>query len=408
VLYRRGNIWWFRIKFAGVVIRESAKTATKEIARRAERQRRRELEEGYNRLPKRHAPQTFQAAAERWLDDRSLSLSPKTVRIEKTNLSHLKPVLGANLLSAITPERIADYQRSRLREGASPRTINLEIGTVRAVLRRHRLWANVQPDIRMLPTRDDHGKALTTSEQRDLLHACSESRSAALLPAVVLALNTGLRYREVLNLRWADVDLASRRVIVRQSKTAAGTGRHVPLNDPAFAVVEFLNGRFEGQIPEHYLFASERYGVAGDRAARHSYAANPNLPLKSLKKAWETAKRRSKVVCRFHDLRHTAATRMLEGGTPLMVVASVLGWSPSTAARMAKRYGHIGNTAQASAVALLAVAHNPLLPTARGHRKGHTENGPSLSEHRKLLKMSGSSGWTRTSNPPVNSRMLCH
>ena len=45
-------------------------------------------------------------------------------------------------------------------------------------------------------------------------------------------------------------------------------------------------------------------------------------------------------------------------------------------------------------------------PTQGGHKKGHSENALTLSEHRKLLKRSGSSGWTRTSNPPVNSRML--
>ena len=56
---------------------------------------------------------------------------------------------------------------------------------------------------------------------------------------------------------------------------------------------------------------------------------------------------------RFHDLRHTCVTRMLEGGVPLSVVASILGWSPATTARMAKRYGHIGQVAMRQAVAVL-------------------------------------------------------
>ena len=46
--------------------------------------------------------------------------------------------------------------------------------------------------------------------------------------------------------------------------------------------------------------------------------------------------------CRFHDLRHTAVTRLLESGTPYPVVASMMGWSAATAIRMARRYGHIG------------------------------------------------------------------
>ena len=64
-------------------------------------------------------------------------------------------------------------------------------------------------------------------------------------------------------------------------------------------------------------------------------------------------------VVRFHDLRHTCVTRMLEGGVPLSVVASILGWSPATTARMAKRYGHIGQVAMRQAVEVLEKAARP-------------------------------------------------
>src|SRR5438270_6802560 len=50
---------------------------------------------------------------------------------------------------------------------------------------------------------------------------------------------------------------------------------------------------------------------------------------------------------------HTACTRMLEGGVPYPVVASIMGWSAATAIRMSKRYGHIGQKAHLNAVALL-------------------------------------------------------
>ena len=109
------------------------------------------------------------------------------------------------------------------------------------------------------------------------------------------------------------------------------------------------------------------------------------------------------------DQAEAAATRLLEGGTPLIVVASLLGWSASTTARMAKRYGHISHDTLAQAVRLLTptTAIEDLLHQGGGHRKGHSPEAPSLSNHSKLLKRDGSSGWIRTSNPPVNSRMLC-
>ena len=60
--------------------------------------------------------------------------------------------------------------------------------------------------------------------------------------------------------------------------------------------------------------------------------------------------------CRFHDLRHTGCTRMLEGGVPFSVVAVIMGWSPSAAVRMAKRYGHIGHVARREAIDRLSRA----------------------------------------------------
>ena len=56
---------------------------------------------------------------------------------------------------------------------------------------------------------------------------------------------------------------------------------------------------------------------------------------------------------RFHDLRHTACTRMLEAGTQFPIVSSIMVWSPGTTVMMAKRYGHIGQEAFKKAVASL-------------------------------------------------------
>ena len=359
MLYRRGGKWWFKFRFAGRVFREPAKTSSKKLARDAERKRRVQLEEGYHGLKKRQPPQTLKAAAAAWLELKQPTVAPKTHRIEKTHLSHILPVLGPTFISDLEPDDISRYQQARLRDKASPKTVNLEVGTIRAILRRHRLWANLQPDVRMLTVSEDHGKALTPADEKELLDACADSRSRSLLPAVLLALNTGMRYSEIRLLRWEQVDLDRRTLRVGKSKTEAGTGRVIPLNDKATKVLKFWADQFPDRKAEHFTFPSERYGAGGDDFEPTVFDVDPETAIGSWKEAWESAKKIARVEVRFHDLRHTCVTRMLEGGVPLSVVGSILGWSPATTARMAKRYGHIGQVAMRQAVDVLGKASRP-------------------------------------------------
>jgi integrase len=380
MLYRRGASWWYKFKFGGRVFRESAKTNSKDLARRAELKRRRDLEEGYHGLKKRQAPQPLKMASVEWLEFKRPTLAPKSYLIEKTNLGHLLPVIGQKLLTDVGAEDISRYQQHRIKEKAAPKTVNLEIGTLRAILRRHRLWANIQPDVRMLPVSDEFGKALSPNEEKKLLDACAESRSRSLMLAVLIALNTGIRYSELRLLRWLQVDLQRRTVRVGKSKTAAGTGRTIPLNDRAMTLLQFWADRFPKREPRYFVFPSERYGAGGDKFEPCVYDHDPTRAIKSWKEAWESAREKAGVSVRFHDLRHTCVTRMLERGAPLSVVAAIMGWSPATTVRMAKRYGHIGQVAQRQAVKLLDVAIKK--PGKQSRKPRHDDlPGPSLSHH---------------------------
>lgn len=144
MVFKRGGIWWFEFIFCGQRVRESAKTGSKTVARDVERSRHRQMEEGLHGI-KKHRARLFSVAAEEWLVFKRPHLAPRSIQIEQANLKHLKPVLGRILLGDISPEDIARYQQARLGEGASSKTINLELGTVRAILRRNRLWANLHP-----------------------------------------------------------------------------------------------------------------------------------------------------------------------------------------------------------------------------------------------------------------------
>jgi integrase len=361
-LYKRGDVWWYKFRFAGQVIRESTKSNSRTVARAAEHARRRELEQGFNRIERQRAAQLFSVAAEDWLSAKKAHLAPRSVAIERANLKHLNPFFGKMLLCDIRSDDVSRYQAGRLEVGASPKTINLEIGTLRAVLRRNRLWFAIQPDVRMLRASDDVGRAITREEEAALLAACQSSRSRSLHTAVLLALNTCMRYSELRLLTWEQVDFGVRTVTVGASKTEAGAGRVIPLNSRARTILSFWADSFPNREPNHYVFPSEKYGLA-QREDEHKgstrtciHGTDPTKPIGRWKEAWEAAKIRAGVQCRFHDLRHTGCTRMLEAGVPFSVVATIMGWSASTTVRLSKRYGHMGQSAQRRAVDSLCEA----------------------------------------------------
>jgi integrase len=100
-------------------------------------------------------------------------------------------------------------------------------------MKRHKLWANLQGDVKFEREHSDVGKALSQAQEKELLNACG---SNALLKAVVtLALDTALRKNEIRTLRWNQIDFERRTVTVGRTKTQAGTGRLIPLNPPAFS-----------------------------------------------------------------------------------------------------------------------------------------------------------------------------
>jgi len=376
-VYQRGDVWWYKFKFGGQVIRESSKSTSKTIAWDAQRVRRRQLEESWNQIKRRKLPPLFSVAAAEWLESKKAHLAPRSVAIERANLKHMNPFFAKMLLCDIAGRHVSRYQAGRLEEKASPKTINLEIGTLRAVLRKNRLWAEIQPDVRMLRAPGDVGRAINSEEETALLKACRNSRSRSLYPAVTMALNTCMRYSELRLLQWVQVDFVNRTLTVGKSKTDAGTGRVLPLNDRAFAIVSYWAGLFPERQPQHYVFPSERYGAAGDGLKEPlTYDSNPALPIGRWKEAWEAAKIRAGVKCRFHDLRHTGCTRMLEAGVPFSVVATIMGWSASTTVRMSKRYGHISQAAQRQAVAALS---NPDFASGGAQNWAQSQNEKSAA-----------------------------
>lgn len=232
--------------------------------------------------------------------------------------------------------------------------MNNEVGVLRSILRRNGAWANLQQDVTIVSANDDVGRAISAAEESALLKACGKSRSRSLLPFVVVAIETGARFNVVRTLQWKNVDFVNRSLKFGKDKTAAGTGRIIPLNPRAEATLRNWATSFPNRTPEHFVFATERYGLDGEdghkAGAAVPYSVNPEKAMGSWKTSWNAARKEAKVSCRLHDLRHTAVSRMLDAGVPIAKVAKIVGWSPATMVRMSHRYGHFALDELRSAV----------------------------------------------------------
>ena len=127
--------------------------------------------------------------------------------------------------------------------------------------------------------------------------------------------------------------------------------------------VRYWADRFPGRRPEHFAFPAcengkidPTRGIANWRTAWRGVARSIECPacgeMQSPRKKCRNVECGGSIAniksplegLRFHDLRHSTATKLLEQGTPFPVDADILGWSASTAIRMAKRYGTASGT----------------------------------------------------------------
>lgn len=339
-----GGIWWMRFRFAGRFVHESTRTKSKTLARDAERQRHRDLEMKWNRVERRSLPPTFERAASAWMEAEKSHLAERTSEIYDVAIRcHLTPALGPRLLCDIGADAVASYQAKRKSAGASARTINKELQVLRQILKRHKLWANLQGDVKFEREYSDIGKALTRDEENKLLTACT---SNALLNAVVtLALNTALRKNEIRILRWSQIDFEKRTVTVGRSKTQAGSGRVIPLNQPAFEALVKWAGRLVESNADDYAFpACEAAGIERKHPDRERI--DPSRPIKSWRSAWRAALRRAGLQLRFHDLRHTCITKLAESQASEQTLMAISG---HVSRKMIEHYSHIRMDAKRSA-----------------------------------------------------------
>lgn len=166
------------------------------------------------------------------------------------------------------------------------------------------------------PENPAKNRFLDVDEQKALLDGCASVSWKPLYLLVLMALTTGARKGELLSLRWSDIDFSNR--IASLGRTKNGKPRLLPLTQPV--IEELMKYR---QNNEFLIFHS---------------SVSKTTPF-DIKKAWNSALEKSKIGhCRFHDLRHTAASNLVRAGRTLFEVGTLLGHSSTT---MTARYSHL-------------------------------------------------------------------
>lgn len=374
-LYKRGYVWWYKFWFNGQLIRESSKSDSKTVAKDAEHARRRQLEQAYNHIPKRQRMPLFSHAAELWLASKAGLAERSRERYEQC-AEHLKEEFGKGLVCDVDANDVAEYRRKRLVSGVSNRTVNYETGTLRGILRQFGLWGPIADRVRALPERHDVGRAIPPEVETKLLAAASQSRSPALLPLVLVSLDTGMRLGETqalqrkdLSLAWKDGMIQRGEITVPKSKTAAGTGRLIPLSRRVCACLSLWMERFPGAGPESFLFPYHKIGVAGNSRLPVLYNIDLTRPMGSWRKAWRVACKAAGVRYRPHDMRHTFISRLAENANVSEQTIKALAGHVSR--QMIERYSHIRSQAKQAAIqALEQPLIEPILH-ATGHKNGH-------------------------------------
>ena len=349
-VYKRGGFWWFEFIFAGRRVRESSGSTSKTVCTEAEKRRRRELERASVGLPSStpgERTRTVSGILKEYYNGYDINHREKSVLVVTNRGAHLNRLLGSALLAELTEQRAIEYMKTRRKEGASGRTINMELQVLSRAM--GYTWKAVWPKLKKLEENHDIGRALEVDEEKAILDAAAAKPSRLIYPFLFTLAWTGMRSDECRTLRWSQIDLVASEVTVGKSKTEAGRGRRIPMSASLRAVLDQHASWYADHLgavqPDWYVFPF----------CRTKKPVDPTRPVTSLKKAWDTVRTGAGVRCRLHDLRHSFCTKLAEAGVGESTMLDMMG---HVSGSMLRRYSHIRAQARRDAIDALESRQN--------------------------------------------------
>lgn len=317
-LVKRGNVWWMSFTYQGKQVRKSTGTTDRRLADAILAKVKVQIIEGQHFERSTVESHTFLELMDRY--EREHVARKLRHRGLKGYMKNLRTFFGSQTLAQITPKQIVAYKNKRYEDGMAPATINRELANLKKAFNlavREWEWCEHNPVSRVSMEKENNQRDrwLTVEEETRLLAACA----LWLRDVTVFALHTGMRMGEILELTWRGVDFGRKTVTVLRSKN--GERRTIPVNETVM----------------HILKEKTKVRALGTDLVFCSKAFTP-MESGHLRRSFRVALKKAHVEdLRFHDLRHTFATRLVQAGVDLYKVQRLLGHKSPI---MTQRYAH--------------------------------------------------------------------
>jgi integrase len=297
---------------------------------------------------------------------------------DKSRIDRWLATLGHTDINKITPRDIERVLTALSSEGYQPGSVLRFLGVVKAILNDAKRLGLLKenPATRVKPPKVNNVlvRYLTPDQEATLL----EGLPAKYRPIVIAAVNTGCRQGELLRLTWGDVDWNTGIITIRETKT--GDSRRIPMN-------------------------SLIQGLLSDMQKSSDFASQDRIfPLDAryLRRAFDKAVNASNLApFRFHDLRHTFASRLAMQGANDRTLMALGGWkSPA----MLSRYAHLSPTHLWAAVEGLTTFRPQ---NSDGTvTKTVTDQDEGVEGETQVVENTGEPPATRTQDPRLKRAML--
>jgi site-specific recombinase XerD len=339
------GIWWVRYADNfGRIHRE--KVGPKGLAKTVYQKRKVEVKEGkfFPENLRRRREILFKDMVKLYLEDHARP-NKRSYRDDCRRVKRLLDAFGEKALSEISTQDAARF-KARLSQEVSPATVNRFLALLKTIFNKGIQWGKTKDNpargVKLFKENGQRVRFLSEEEEDNL----KTEFPPEYWPLVEFAIHTGTRQGEMFNLRWTDINFQTKIITIPIPQSKSGEMKHIPMNDRVIEILRALPSRMKGE----WVFPS----------SKETTPMNGN---NFTKRVFIPAVKKAEIEnFRWHDLRHTFASRLVMKGNDLRTVQELMGHKDI---KMTLRYSHLSPAHKMKAVQTLI----------QPKKEGQTETG---------------------------------